>query len=165
MKLPPIAIDHVMQLDRIYQMTIPESFRDANNHMNMRYYLHVFDDAGDQLVARFGLTVSYHQQHHTGGFDLEHHIHYLREVHVGDSVAVYPRLVGRSAKRIHYLLFMINETQRSVASIFECVNSFADLTVRRTAPYPPDIAARIDEVLLQHQQLAWPAPVCGVMAA
>jgi acyl-CoA thioester hydrolase len=164
MKPPSVPLEKVLRLDPIYSLTIPEQFRDANGHMNMRYYLHVYDDAGDQLVARFGLTADYHHQHHTGGFDLEHHIHYLKEVQVGETVTVYPRLLGRSAKRIHYMLFMVNDTQQTVASIFECINSFADLTVRRTAPYPAEIAAQIDQMLAAHQQLDWPAPICGVMA-
>ena len=63
------------------------------------------------------------------------------------------------------LLFMVNETRGTLASIFECVNSFADLTVRRTAPYPDEIAARIDTLLAKHRALDWAAPVCGVMSA
>jgi len=165
MKPPAVPLDYIRQLTPIYQMTIPTAFRDANDHMNMRYYLHIFDDAGDVLVAQFGLTAAYHAEHHSGGFDLEHHLHYLKEVRIGDQVTIYPRLVARSAKRIHYLLFMVNETQETLASIFECVNSFADLTMRRTAPYPPAIAAQIDTILLPHQQLTWPAPICGVMSA
>ncbi len=75
------------------------------------------------------------------------------------------RVLGRSAKRIHYMMFMVNETRGTLASTFECVNSFADLTVRRTALYPPEIAAKIDALLAQHQALHWDAPVCGVMGA
>ena len=80
-------------------------------------------------------------------------------------VAIYLRVVGRSAKRVHYLMFMVNETRDTLAAIFECVNAFADLTARKTAPYPPEIAAAIDMQRTEHQALAWPAPVCGVMGA
>jgi len=52
---------------------------------------------------------------------------------------------------------MVNETRGTLASLFECVNSFADLTVRRTAPYPEDIAARIGA--------SQSSAVCGVMGA
>jgi acyl-CoA thioester hydrolase len=165
MKPPVVPLDKVTALDLVYRTTIPEAWRDENGHMNMRYYLHVYDDAGYPLVERFGLTLDYHRQHGTGGFDLEHHIHYLKEVHAGDTVAIYARLLVRSAKRIHYMLFMVNETRSTLASTFECVNSFADLTVRRTAPYPEEIAARIDAMLAKDQALDWIAPVCGVMSA
>jgi acyl-CoA thioester hydrolase len=165
MKPPPIPLEKLTALDPIYRLTIPAEYRDENGHMNMRWYLHIYDDAGYPLVESVGLTQEYHQQHHTGGFDLEHHIHYLKEVHAGDTVVIYPRVLARTAKRIHYMLFMVNETRQTLASIFECVNAFADLTVRRTAPYPDEIAARIDALIAQDKALDWAAPVCGVMSA
>jgi acyl-CoA thioester hydrolase len=167
MKPPIIPVETITtDLQPIYRVTIPDRYRDHNNHMNVRWYLHVFDDAGDVMVADlFGITMAYHAEHQTGGFDLEHHLHYLKEVHIGDTVAVYPRIVARSAKRVHYLLLMVNETRGTLAAIFECVNSFADLRERRTAPYPDEIAAKIDAVLAQHQALSWAAPTCGIMSA
>ncbi len=165
MKPPALPLELITALPPIYRMTIPAKYQDENGHMNMRWYLHLYDDAGYPLVDSFGLTPQYHEEHHTGGFDLEHHIHYLKEVHVGDTVVIYPRLVGRSAKRIHYLLFMVNETRGTLASIFECVNSFADMTMRRTAPYPDDISAKIDAMLAEHNRLPWTAPTCGIMSA
>lgn len=165
MKPSAVLLDDILALPLLYRLTIPESFRDENGHMNMRWYLHVYDDAGYALAEQFGLTPDFHQAHGSGGFDLEHHIHYLREIQPGDSVAVYARLVGHTAKRLHYLMFLVNETRGVLASIFECVNSFADLQQRRTAPFPPEVSERITLMLLAHQQLEWPAPVCGVMGA
>ncbi|MGQ9907958.1 MAG: thioesterase family protein [Candidatus Flexifilum sp.] len=165
MKPLPVALEDVTALPLLLRVTIPEAYQDENQHMNVRYYLAIFDEAGYPLVRLFGLTPDWHAQHGTGGFDLEHHLHYLNEVHVGDTVAVYARLLNRTAKRTHYLMFMVNETRGTLAALFECVNSFADLTARKTAPYPPEIAARIDAILNEHRALTWDAPVCGVMSA
>lgn len=165
MKPAPVALDHITALGAPYRVVIPPEYEDENGHMNMRWYLAVFDDAGYPLAARLGLTPEFHAQHGTGGYDLEHHLHYLSEVMVGDTIAVYTRLLDRSAKRIHYMMFMVNETRGALAAIFECVNSFADLTLRRTAPYPDEISRQIDTLLAQHARLGWAAPECGVMHA
>jgi acyl-CoA thioester hydrolase len=165
MKPPIIPFERITALTPVYRVTIPREYEDENGHMNIRWYLAIFNDAGYPFAASLGLTPVFHQQHRTDGYDLEHHIHYLREVLVGDRVTVYVRLVGRSAKRIHYMMFMVNETRGTLASIFECVNSFADLTVRRTAPYPESISQRIDALLTEHTALDWDPPVCGVMRA
>jgi acyl-CoA thioester hydrolase len=165
MKPPVIPLDPVLALPLVYRFTVPQDYRDAFGHMNMRWYLAIYDDAGIPLFEQIGLTPEHYRQHQAGGFDLEHHLHYLNEVHVGDSLAVYARLIGRSAKRLHYLLFMVNETRNVLSSIFECVNSYADLSVRRTAPFPPDIAEQIDAMLAEHIRLDWPPPVCGAMSA
>lgn len=163
MKPHPVALDDIAALGSPYRQVIPPKYEDENGHMNMRWYLAIYDDAGYPLAAHLGLTPEFHAQRGTGGYDLEHHIHYLSEVMVGDAIAVYTRLLDRSAKRIHYMMFMVNETRGALASIFECVNSFADLTARRTAPYPDEISQRIDVALLEHSRLPWAAPECGVM--
>ncbi|HEX2905518.1 MAG TPA: thioesterase family protein [Phototrophicaceae bacterium] len=165
MKPPAIALEHLESLPIVYRFTVPEEYRDAMGHMNMRWYLAIYDEAGIPLFDELGLTLEHYQHNHAGGFDLEHHIHYLNEVRIGDTLTLRARLLGRSAKRLHYLLFMVNESRGLLASIFECVNSYADLSARRTAPYPPEIAANIDAMLAEHQQLTWAAPVCGAMGA
>jgi acyl-CoA thioester hydrolase len=165
MKPPALSLEQVTSLPLLMRLTVPDAYRDENGHMNMRFYLAIYDEAGYPFVASLGLTPAYHAAHQTGGFDLEHHIHYLREVHPGDEVAVYLRVVGRTAKRVHYLMFLVNETRETLASIFECVNAFADLSIRRTAPWPPEAAAGLDALIAAHTALDWPAPVCGVMAA
>ena len=165
MKPPAIPLENVTALPVIYRVTVPPEYQDENGHMNVRGYMAIFDDAGYPFVAKLGLTPEYHQQHGTGGFDLEHHLHYLNEVHIGDEVVIYIRVLGRSAKRMHYMMFMVNVTRGTLAATFECVNAFADLSARRTAPYPAEIAAKIDVLLTDHRVLDWQAPVCGVMGA
>jgi acyl-CoA thioester hydrolase len=144
-------------------MTIPEDYRDANGHMNMRWYLAIFDDASDVLHDHTGLTREYHRRHASGTFDLEHHIFFLNEVSPGDEVAVYMRFVARSSKRLRYLLFMVNVSRGKLAAIFECMNAFADLNVRKTAPFPDEIAEKVDEMLAYYNKLDWAPPVSGAM--
>jgi acyl-CoA thioester hydrolase len=159
------SLEKITALPFMCRVVVPPEYEDMNGHMNVRHYMTIFDEAGYPMIDLLGMPPSYHEANGTGGFDLEHHLHYLNEVHIGDTVTVYLRFTGRSAKRMHYLMFMVNETRQSLASIFECVNSFADLKVRRTAPFPAEIAAKIDEFFAQHEALDWEAPICGVMKA
>ncbi len=161
--IPPL--EKIRALPALLTRTIPLEYRDENGHMNMRYYSALFDDAGYRLIEMIGLSLEYHQRHGTGGFDLEHHVHYLAEVAIADQITIYVRIVSRSVKRIHYLMFMVNDTQGKLAATFECVNSFVDLKVRKTAPYPAEIAAQIDAILAVHQAVDWQAPICGVISA
>src|SRR5579863_4579816 len=145
MKPPAVAVDSILVLQPpSLRLVIPEPWGDLNGHMNMRWYAAIFDDAGDELHERIGLTPEFHRRRQTGTVDLEHHTYFLHEVMPGDSIAVYSRLVAWSPKRLHYLMFLVNETRFQLAAIFECMNAFADLTVRRTAPFPPEILERID---------------------
>jgi acyl-CoA thioesterase FadM len=160
-----IPLDKLAALPQVYRVVIPERYRDMMGHMNIRWYLELYDEAGVYLFDQIGLTEQHYRSHNAGGFDLEHHIHYLNEVHIGDTVTVSARLLNRTAKRLHYMLFMVNQTRELLASTFECINSYADLNLRRTAPYPDAVAQQIDAMLNQHLGLDWLAPTCGVMSA
>lgn len=166
MKPPRIAIEKILALGSpCLRVTVPESWADSNGHMNIRWYIVVFDDAGDDLHERIGLTPDFHRRHRTGTMDLEHHTNFVNEIMPGESVAVYARLVARSPKRLHYLMFLVNETKGKLAAIFECMNAFADLTIRKTAPFPAEIQAKIDAWLDRDANLDWPPPVSGAMQA
>ena len=158
MKPPALALEQILALGPpSLKLVVPEAWADSNGHMNMRWYVALFDDAGDELHARIGLTPEFHT------VDLEHHTNFLNEIMPGDRLAVYSRLVARSAKRVHYLMFLVNETRGKLAAIFECMNAFLDLSVRKTAPFPPEILAKIDAWLARDASLDWLPPVSGSM--
>lgn len=83
----------------------------------MRWDVALFDDAGDVLHSRIGLSPDYHRQHGAGTFDLEHHPYFLREVLPDVHVSVYACLVDTSRKCFHYLMFMVNETKGTLTAI------------------------------------------------
>lgn len=158
-----IPIEDVQQLHEDYRFTIPESYLDEMGHMNIRWYMALFNEAILPFLFRIGLVPDYIIGEKAGAFALEHFVRYLAEVHVGQTITVHVRVLGRSAKRLHFMQFMINETTGKVAATLEVLNSHADLSVRRTSPYPPQITDKIDAILAEHQQLPWAAPVCGVI--
>jgi acyl-CoA thioester hydrolase len=163
MRSPAISLDQLASLPAVYRAVIPSAYEDRNGHMNMRWYLAIYDEAGDAMYPMLGLTADYFAASRMGGFDLEHHLWYAAEVHIGDTVVIRLRILARSSKLLHYLMFMVNETGGVLSSIFECVHAHADLKVRRTAPFPDEAAARIDALVAAHRALAWPAPVSGSM--
>jgi acyl-CoA thioester hydrolase len=163
MRPPTISLDQLADLPVVYQAVIPPAYEDRNGHMNVRWYLALYDEAGDAMYSMLGLTADYFAASGMGGFDLEHHLWYAAEVHVGDTVVIRLRFLARSAKLMHYQMFMANETRGVLSSIFECVHAHADLTARRTAHFPLQVAATIDAYIAAHQMPTWPAPVSGSM--
>jgi acyl-CoA thioester hydrolase len=166
MKPSQISLEKILALEpACLRMAVPEAYGDENGHMNVRWYAAIFDEAGDALHARLGLTPEFHKTYGTATMDLENHFNYLREVGASDRLAIFSRLVAHSAKRIHYLMFMVDETKGALSAIFECINAFADLKLRKTAPFPPEIASKIEAGVAAGAALDWAPPLCGVMRA
>ena len=164
MKPEKVSVEDIAELRPVcLRRTIPAAYLDFNNHMNMRWYVALFDDAGDALHDHLGLTREFHRAHGSGTMDLEHHTWFINEVMADSQICVYARMVARSAKMIHYLMFMVNESSGKVAAHFECVNALVDLEVRKTTPYPAEILTRIDAMLAEQNKLAWAPPISGAM--
>jgi acyl-CoA thioester hydrolase len=161
-----IAMPTTEQLETLplyLRKTIPPEYRDAMGHMNIRWYMALYDDAEWDFFAAFGLDNDYYQTQHSGAFSLQQFVRYLAEVNIGDTVSVRMRMLDRSPKRLHYMNFMINETKNVLASTMECLTTHADLNARRSSPFPSDIAAQIDSFITEHRALTWEAPLCGAI--
>lgn len=153
----------VRALPCYHQQTILDSYLDVMGHMNIQYYLALFNDAAVNLLISVGMTETYIRTERNGAFALQQHINYVAEVHAGEQVSIHGRVVGRSPKRLHFMLFMVNDTTNKLAATLETLNSHADLDLRRTSPYPSPIAENLDALLAEHNALPWPAPLSGAM--
>jgi acyl-CoA thioester hydrolase len=166
MSIPQISIAQIKALPYLHTETVKEEHLDAMGHMNIRHYLGFFDNAGWGLFAnQFGLTLDYYQSHRVGMFALKQFLHYTAEVRLGDVVDIYGRVINRTPKRVHFMMFMVNKEADVLSAVFESLGSFADLTTRRTAPFPDEIAQKIDTMLALHQALDWQPPVSGALHA
>jgi acyl-CoA thioester hydrolase len=166
MKPPHITPEQIRETGPpCYQTIARPEWTDRNEHVNIRHFVAVFDDAGDAFYLTVGLGDADHRRRESGTMDLEHHIHYVREIRSGDLLSVYMRIVGVSPKRFHYVMFLMNESRHEPASIFECVNTFVDLGKRKSAPWPEDVRDALQAILQRHNGLLWPAPLCGAMSS
>ena len=145
-----------------HRKTIPADYQDLMGHMNVRWYFDLFAGSARKFFKSHGLDQDYFRSGKFGVFALKHFIQYFAEVRVGQTVAIHARLVGRSDKRFHFMLFMINESTTQLAATFEALITHADLKIRRAAPMPAELAQKLDAALAE-DAADWETPVCGAM--
>ena len=143
------------------EATIPEAYIDLMGHMNVMWYTHLFSQATLEYFSSFGMGLEYWKSRHAGTFALEAHIRYLAEIEVGARVRIFTRTLGRSARRIHYMHFLVNRQTGALSTLGEFVSAHIDMKTRRTSPLPDELATRIDRVCRDHQRLEWAAPLCA----
>ncbi|MBA4062596.1 MAG: hypothetical protein C0501_02595 [Isosphaera sp.] len=157
------AVTDLDALPVLHRAVVPEAYLDEMGHMNVMWYTHLFSQGTGGLWERFGLTRAYFEANQAGTFALEGHVRFLSEVRVGQAVTIRCRVLGRTAKRVHFLSFMVKEDGPVLAATSEFVAAHVDMRVRRTSTFPPHVADAIDRLLAEHAGLGWAAPVCGVM--
>ena len=123
--------EQVKALDTLYEHTITEDWLDQNGHVNIQYYQTLYDLSGHSMLERLGIDESYFSEQKRGLFDLEHHVFYLSELHVGDRVAVHGIFLSRNHKRMHGMVFITNLTKQVLACTLEFTCSSANLETRR----------------------------------
>ena len=71
--------------------TVRPEWIDSNGHMNLAYYVVVFDLATDRLYDALGIGNAYREATGNSCFTAETHTIYEREVKVGDGLRVATR--------------------------------------------------------------------------
>src|SRR4051794_39293390 len=132
---------------------------DYNGHFNMAYYNVLFDRAGDQAFELVGLGPDYVKSHNASFFTLEAHVTYIRELHAGDSVKVTVQFLDYDAKRVHYVQEMHHATEDWLSAVTENIVMHVDMTSKRSAPFPPDVLAKIEAMAAAHKLLPVPPQV------
>jgi acyl-CoA thioester hydrolase len=122
----------------------------------MAYYNVMFDRAIDQLWLELGIGPAYMKERHGSTFTAECHVRYLREIHLGDPVQVSVLLVDADEKRLHTFEELRHATEGWLSATSENMTIHIDMQTRKTAPFPPDIRARIDAVANAHRGIARP---------
>jgi acyl-CoA thioester hydrolase len=134
---------------------------DYNGHMNVVHYRAAFDASTDGLFAHLGLGPEDYTAR-TGAtlMVVEEHTRYHAELAEGDRYRILARLVGHSAKKLHYLLAMENSGRGVLAATHEELALHVDLTARRSTPLPPAALAAVEALEADHALLP-PPPDLG----
>ena len=136
---------------------------DNNGHMNMGYYVVVFDLATDEWMRRIGLDAAHRQTREVTTFCLEAHVTYHREVREGDPLRFTTRLLAHDAKRMHYIHEMFHGEVGYLAATNELMSLHVSQATRRGAPMAPEILERLGEIQRAHDRLPRPPQVGRVM--
>jgi acyl-CoA thioester hydrolase len=139
-----------------YRDVVRREWIDHNDHMNMGYYVVVFDYATDAFLAWVGLGADHRRAHQVTTFCLEAHVTYHREVRLGDPLRFTTVLLGHDAKRVHYIHAMYHATEGYLASTNELMSLHVDLTTRRGGPMAPEVLARLARIQAAHDALPRP---------
>ena len=69
--------------------TIKKEWTDYNKHMNVAYYIHVFDIAADVMLDNFKMGGESAKKDKKSTFVVEMHTHYNQEVKLGEEVETH----------------------------------------------------------------------------
>jgi acyl-CoA thioester hydrolase len=84
------------------------------------------------------------------------HVRYLRELNAGDRVRVTFQLLEFDAKRMHYFEQLFHATEGWVSATSENMSLHVDMQTKKTAAFPPKVAACLARMKAAHSKLPLP---------
>lgn len=139
-----------------YRDVVRPEWIDSNGHLNLAYYVVVFDLATDALYEALGIGNAYREVSGNSCFTAETHTLYEREVHVGDKLLVRAWLLGADAKRVHYFHEMFHEDSGERSAVQELMALHIDMGIRRVAPFPVDKQAELAAAVARYRPVELP---------
>ncbi|HET6306078.1 MAG TPA: thioesterase family protein [Rhodopila sp.] len=139
-----------------YETVVRPEWIDSNGHLNLAYYVVVFDFATDAFYAALGVGDAYRAASGNSCFTAETHTVYEREVHLGDRLTVRSWLLGADTKRLHYFHEMFHADSGERSAVQELMALHIDMRVRRVAPYPTDRYAALQLAVKEYAPVTLP---------
>ena len=115
---------------------ILKEWTDYNNHMNVAYYVLIFDLHGaEKLMTLFNMGEASAKNTKKSTMVVESHITYNQEVKEGDIVDVNLIYFDHDKKRLQYKLEMIHKEKKYLASTIEILSLYVDLGERKVSEF------------------------------
>ena len=129
---------------------------DHNGHLNLAYYIVLFDVATDALWQAIGLGEAYRARTGFGTFAVETHTLYLGELVAGDATEASSWVLDVDRKRLRVAHELRRVRDGGVSARQELMYLTVDLTSRRSVPWPPDTLLGLRRAVVAHAAVPRP---------
>jgi len=126
---------------------IIKEWTDYNGHMNMSYYILIFDNAAEVMLTKFNMGGDSAQRDKKSTFAVQTHTTYDQEVKLGEEVEVHLTYLNHDKKRIHYRVSMFHKEKKYLAATTEVLSLYIDLNQRKVAEFEPEKIKIMDDFI------------------
>ena len=126
---------------------IINDWTDYNNHMNLSYYILVFDKAAEKILSRFKMGEEAALKTKRSTMVVETHTTYNNEVKEGDEVEINLIFLDHDKKRLHFKMEMIEKSSKKLAATLEMLSLYIDLNQRKVAEFEQEKAKLMDDFI------------------
>ena len=126
---------------------IIKEWTDYNGHLNVAFYVRIFDIAADVMLDGFKMGGKSAKEEKKTTFVAEMYTAYKQEVRLGEEVETHLTYVDHDKKRIHYRLSMFHKEKKYLAATNEVLSLFVDLDQRKVIEFDPNRVKLMDETI------------------
>ena len=131
----------------IANQIIKKEWTDYNNHMNMAYYVLVFDQIWEIILEKFKMGEQSAKTTNMSTMVVETHTTYNNEVKEGDEVEINLTFLDHDKKRLHFKMEMIEKSSKKLAATLEMLSLYIDLNKRKVTEFEQEKVKLMDDFI------------------
>ena len=131
---------------------IINEWTDYNNHMNLSYYILVFDKAAEKVLSKFKMGEEAALKTKRSTMVVETHTTYNNEVKEDEDVDVYLSYCNHDKKRLHYKLEMYEKSKNILSATTEVLALYINLDLRKVAEFEKEKMLIMDNFIDENNQ-------------
>ncbi len=136
----------------IANQIIKKEWTDYNNHMNMAYYVLVFDQKWELILEKFKMGEQSAKTTNMSTMVVETYTTYNNEVKEGDEVAINLTFLDHDKKRLHYKMEMIEKSSKKLSATLEMLSLYIDLNKRKVSEFEQEKVKLMDNFINLNKQ-------------
>ena len=131
----------------ISNQIIKKEWTDYNNHMNMAYYVLVFDQLWEGMLANFKMGEHSAKTTNMSTMVVETYTTYNNEVKEGDEVEINLTFLDHDKKRLHFKMEMIEKSSKKLSATLEMLSLYIDLDKRKVSEFEEEKVKLMDDFI------------------
>ena len=135
-------MDMILKTEKVIK-----EWTDYNGHLNVAFYIHIFDIAADVMLDNFKMGGESAKKDKKTTFVAEMHTIYNQEVRLGEEVETHLTYIDHDKKRIHYRLSMFHKEKKYLAATNEVLSLYIDLNKRKVIEFDSDRIVLMDNCI------------------
>ena len=135
----------------IANQTIKKEWTDYNNHMNMAYYVLIFDQIWENMLEKFKMGENSAKTTNRSTMVVETHTTYNNEVKQGEEVEINVTFFDHDKKRLHFKLEMIEATSKKISATLESLSLYIDLEKRKVTEFEDEKVKLMDRFIEENK--------------
>ena len=124
---------------------------DYNNHLNMAYYVLIFDQACEVLLEKFKMGAESAKTEKRSTMVVETNTKYISEVKEGNEVDTMLTFFDHDKKRLHLKLEIIEKKTKKVSASIEWLSLYVNLETRKVTEFENKKVAIMNNFIEQNK--------------
>ena len=129
---------------------IIKNWIDYNGHMNLSYYILVFDMGAEVILSKFQMGEQAAKTTKRSTMVVETHTNYIKEIKENDEVIIYLSHVDHDKKRLHYKLEMYEKSENILSATTEVLALYMNLDERKVSEFENEKIKIMNDYILKN---------------